>query len=72
MPFLSDQSLGTIKNLLEEQRKEIIEQILSEAPDDKPELITDRDTMIVLYSNYKIKGFNQANAQWRGIIQKLK
>lgn len=53
-----------IEDLLEEQKKDFINQILSEAPEDiqKTGMIEDmrlRD------------GFNQANAQWREIINNI-
>lgn len=52
-----------ILNLRKEVKKDLINQILSEAPEDKEYAYGENDS---------VNGFNQANAQWREIINKLK
>ena len=84
MPFLSDQSLGTIESLLKKQRKEVydigykvgnhfksqekyelkkdlINQILSEAP-----ALRDGKTYLKDYAD----GYNKANQLWRSLLTK--
>lgn len=66
-----------IENLLTEQRKELINQILSEAPDDikvYDNWLTTHDRDDERYTKLT-KGeimYNKLNAQWREIINKLK
>ena len=57
-----------IENLLEEQRKDLINQILSESPEDK--VVTEKD---YVYKQIEAEHFNQCNAQWRELLtNKLK
>ena len=60
------EQISEIESLLQEQRKDLINQILSEAPKDMGKTTEVRHDMITQY----VDGFNEANQQWRELIKK--
>ena len=52
-------------------KQDLINQTISEAPEDKPLYrdATNEDTKKIFNTSY---GFNQANQQWRELLNKLK